>query len=231
MPSSEPPLPEALIAAALRERLALFGALHPDPDPCLPESAGLGPDGGKNSGTLLLFGPAEPGFWDHFTAQPEYSDGAPDPLDRWSKRVLVPLAQAAGGTALFPSDGPPYPPFIAWALASGQAFTSPVGLLVHHTAGLMVSYRGAIYLPTRHALPVTAANPCESCAAQPCRTACPVAALTPAGYDIPACKSFLATPEGTDCMTQGCAVRRACPLSQTYGRLPGQSAFHMKAFR
>ena len=36
--------------------------------------------------TLVLLGPAEPGFWPAFTASPEFKDGAPDPLGperRW----------------------------------------------------------------------------------------------------------------------------------------------------
>lgn len=184
-------------------------------------------DGGT---TILLLGPREPGFWAHFTAQPEYSDGLPDPLDRWSKRAIGWLARALSGRAIFPSDGPPYPPFQDWALRSGQAFVSPVGMLVHARAGLMLSFRGALRLPGQRRLPAAAANPCETCADQPCLSACPVDALGPKGYDVPACKAHIANPAGQDCMTQGCAARRACPISQTYGRVAEQSAFHMRAF-
>ena len=115
--------------------------------------------------TLVLLGPREPGFWTAFTAAPEYGDGAPDPLDRWSSRVIGDLAQALDATAYFPFGGPPYQPFIAWAQASGRAHVSPVGLLVHDTAGLMVSYRGAlgfadsIDAPPRRPIPATAAPP------------------------------------------------------------------------
>ena len=41
--------------------------------------------------TLLLLGPAEPGFWAHLTSAPEW-DGAPDPVDRWSRRVIGRIA-------------------------------------------------------------------------------------------------------------------------------------------
>jgi ferredoxin len=192
--------------------LAIFGMLH---------------DGGD---TIVLLGPDEPGFWAHFIAQPEVGDGAPNPMDRWSKRVITALAADWGGSALFPSDGVPYPPFQDWARRSGQSFTSPVGMLVHIRAGLMVSYRGAIRLPGNRALQNPGANPCNSCAVKPCRTACPVDALDPQGYNVSACKSHVTSPDGRDCMTQGCAARRACPISQTYGRLSEQSAFHMRAF-
>lgn len=192
--------------------LEIFGALHED------------------GATILLLGPHEPGFWAHFTAQPEYGDRAPDPLDRWSKRAIGALAADWGGTAIFPSDGPPYPPFQNWAIRSRQAFVSPVGMLVHVRAGLMISYRGAIRLPGEHPLPAPSANPCESCVSQPCRSACPVGALSRARYDVPACKSHISSPDGHDCLSQGCAARRACPISGTYGRVASQSAFHMRAF-
>ncbi|MDA5093296.1 ferredoxin [Aliiroseovarius sp. KMU-50] len=179
--------------------------------------------------TVLLLGPHEPGFWSEFSTSPEYLDGQPDPLDRWSKRVVMGLAMAWGGQALFPSDGPPYPPFFHWAQNSGRAWQSPVTLLVHDRAGLWVSYRGAIRLPFElHAL-APAPAPCGSCHA-PCKTACPVNALTDQGYDLDRCHAHLDTQDGQDCMTLGCKVRAVCPLSQSYGRLAKQSHFHMKAF-
>jgi epoxyqueuosine reductase len=94
--------------------------------------------------SLVLLGPAARGFWPHFTASKEYRDGAANPLDRWSERVISGLAEQLGATPFFPFGGPPYQPFIGWALASGSAHLSPVGLLVHERAGLMVSYRGAL---------------------------------------------------------------------------------------
>lgn len=201
--------------------LSLLGGLHPEPDaPHLP----------PGTGTLLLLGPGEPGFWSRVTASPEFADGAADPLDRWSRRVIGDLARALGGTALFPFGGPPWLPFLDWATRSGAFWSSPVGMLVHAEAGLMVSIRGALALGPRLALPAPPPKPCDTCAAQPCRTACPVDALGPKGYDVAACRGWLDGPAGTDCLDIGCAARRACPVSRTYPRDPAQSAFHMRAF-
>ena len=197
-------------------RLSIFGGLR----------QGL-PDG---LGTLILLGPREPGFWTHFTAQPEYRDGCRDPLDRWSERVIGEIAKALNARAYFPFGGPPWHPFVAWALASGRAHVSPVGLLVHDTAGLMVSFRGAIGFEEVLDLPDPPPPPCDSCEDRPCLGACPVDALSPAGYDVAACKADLGRQEN-DCMERGCAVRRACPVSVAHGRLEQQSAFHMDAFR
>lgn len=178
--------------------------------------------------TLLLIGPAEPGFWPHLTAQPEW-DGTPDPVDRWSRRVIGRLACDLGAKALFPFGGPPYHSFYRWALRTGQVWDSPVRLLVHARQGLMVSFRGALALKEAIDLSPPATRPCDTCPA-PCLTACPVKALTDKCYDLPACHRFLDQPEGQDCMTSGCQVRRACPLSQSYARLPEQSGYHMRQF-
>lgn len=200
-----------LAAAARPHGLSVLGALH------------------DKGGTVVLLGPDEPRFWPLFQATPEYSDARPDPLDRWSKRLIPPLAETFGGHAVFPSDGPPFAPFISWALASGRIWQAPVNLLVHDTAGLFVSFRGALLLPGLLDLPTPAQNPCEKCAEKPCLSACPAAALTQASYDVSACHTFLNTKNGADCLANGCHVRRACPVGRNR-RAPAQSAFHMRAF-
>jgi hypothetical protein len=204
--------------AAASERLAIRGTA-----PVLPED-GLPP----TLRSVILLGPDEPAFWPHFQTSREARDGAPDPLDRWSRRVIGRLACAQGAKALFPFGGPPWRPIIAWALRSGRAHQSLVTLLVHPETGLFFSLRGAIAIGD--ALPPDPApSPCASCVTRPCLTACPPAALTAGGYDVATCHAFLDTAAGSDCMEQGCAVRRACPVGRDR-RLPAQSAFHMKAF-
>ena len=198
-------------AAAQAAGLAVFGGFHPE-----------------TGGTLVLLGPAEPGFWQLITESLEYGDA--DAVDQWSLRVIGGLAEDLDASALFPFGGPPYQPFVSWALASGRAWASPVRILVHDRAGLWVSYRGAVALRDRLALPAPALNPCESCAARPCLSACPAKALTGEGYDLPGCHAYLDTEGGHACLSSGCGVRRACPVSQAYGRLPEQSAYHMRQF-
>lgn len=205
---------------AAPHRLGLFGALRLTPED------GLAP----GLETLVLLGPEEPGFWAHLKESPEWQDGRPDPVDRWSRRVIGRLACDLQAKALFPFGGPPHRPFYQWALRSGRAFASPVTLLVHDRAGLFVSYRGAIALKERVDLPPAAPNPCDDCTAKPCLTACPPGALGADGYDVPACHHFLDQPHGKDCLTGGCGVRRACPVSQAYGRVEEQSAYHMRLF-
>ncbi|MGL4236098.1 ferredoxin [Tabrizicola sp.] len=209
----------AIEARLAPERLEVLGGL------AVAEGEGGFPKGTR---TLLLLGPREPGFWAHLTSQPEW-DGQPDPVDRWSRRVIGRLACDLGAKALFPFGGPPYHPFYQWALRTGRVWESPVRLLVHARQGLMVSFRGALALKEVLDLPPAAPRPCDTCPA-PCLTACPAEALTAAGYDVPRCHAFLDRPEGQDCMAGGCLVRRACPVSQSYARLLEQSAYHMGQF-
>ena len=182
----------------------------------------------KGTRTLLLLGPRQPGFWPHLQAQPEW--GGPDPVDRWSRRVIGRLACDLGAKALFPFGGPPYQPFYTWAMRSGAVWESPVKLLVHGAQGLMVSFRGALALKEVVDLPPPAAAALRHLRDKPCLTACPVGALTGAGYDVPACHAHLDRPEGAACMTGGCLVRATCPVSRGHARMPEQSAYHMRQF-
>jgi epoxyqueuosine reductase len=171
-------------------------------------------------------------WWDHFSQTPEYNDSQHDPVDRWSKRILNDLAERAGARAYFPSDGPPYAPFIAWAKETGRFWQSPTGMLIHDTTGLMISIRGALEFSHPVGDIACTTNPCEGCSDRPCIAACPVGALSGTQpYDVPACKAFLDTENGQACMSGGCLVRQACPVSQAFGRPSAQSGFHMKAFR
>ncbi len=198
--------------------LSVVGAFHPDPETA-PQKCG----------TLVLLGPKEPGFWRRITSAPEI--GAPDPVDRWSERVIGALAGKLGAQAVFPFGGPPHHPFIKWALASGQVWSSPVGLLVHDVAGLFLSFRGALLFQQHLELaPVAGLNPCVACAQKPCLTACPAGALAASGYDVAGCHDWLNNNAGKACLSGGCLVRRSCPASRSYGRLAEQSAHHMRHF-
>jgi hypothetical protein len=198
--------------------LTVLGAFHPEASDAVPVSCG----------TLALIGPREPEFWEVFRSSPEFGDGAADPLNRWSVRVIGALADRFGAKSLYPFGEACPLPFIAWAQRTRQAWTSPVGLLVHATVGLWVSYRGALAFGERMDLPEPGIRPCDGCPG-PCRTACPVGALVAGGYDVPACHAYLDTAAGQYCLGSGCLVRSACPVG-TGRRPPPQSAFHMAAF-
>ena len=201
--------------------LAIFGGFHPDEQDKIP----------KGTRTLIMLGPREPGFWAYLKSQEEFQQGLPNPLDRWSKRVIDLIGIKSGGEPIYPFGGPPYHPFMTWALKTGRSWHSPVQFLVHETAGLMVSYRGVLAYQDHIPLPEPpGVSPCETCADKPCMTACPIGVLTPDGYDADGCRTYIGSFEGQDCLGMGCQVRRICPVSQTYQRDPRQSEFHQMAF-
>jgi hypothetical protein len=202
--------------------MAQRGAFHPTAEDGVP----------SHPGTLVLLGFVDRTQWPGFAASPEASDGRPNPLDRWSRRVIGDLAGTLGATALFPFEGPPWLPFQRWAMKAEPVHRSMLGMLIHPDWGLWHSYRGALAFAERLALParVDRPSPCDSCGAKPCLAACPVGAFTPERYDVDACAGHLRSPRGTDCLELSCRAREACPVGadHRYGR--EQAGFHMRAF-
>jgi len=190
------------------------------------------PDG-TPVGTLILAGLIGSAQWPGFAASREARDGAPDPLDRWSRRLIDGLAAELGAAALYPFGGSPYHPFQRWARRAEPVFPSPLGMLVHPEFGLWHSYRGALLLSERWPLPrrEVAKNPCDGCADRPCLSACPVGAFfRPGAYDERACASHLEASAGSDCRSGGCLARRACPVGREHAYGSEQARFYIDAF-
>jgi ferredoxin len=189
-------------------------------------------EGNPSAETLILVGFIGSENWPTFTTSPEATDGQPDPLDRWSTRVITAVAQSLGATPLFPFDGPPYLPFQRWAQKAEPVHPSPLGILIHPDWGLWHAYRGALAFAERIDLPPPdlSPSPCDSCAGKPCLSACPVDAFSPAGYDVHACVIHIAASTGAECMSAGCLARRACPIGPDYRHNPAQAWFHQQAF-
>ena len=221
--------PTDLAAAIPQAALALRGAFHPTPEDQVPPF----PDG-TPTGTLLLLGWTGGAQFPAFTASPEYQDEKPNPLDRYTSRLLARAARELNAQALHPGAGPPYLPFQRWAIRAEALTQSPIGLLIHPKWGLWHAYRGALALRETLPLAETPAHPapCETCP-RPCLTACPVSAFTPptketGAYDTQACATHLADPVSA-CPTTGCAARLACPVHPPIPYSPDQRRFHMAA--
>ena len=84
-------------AAATAAGLALRGGF------ALTDAERVGPL--ATARTLVLLGFVGAEQWPAFAGSPEASDGAPHPLDRWSRRVVTALAAALGGDAAVPVRG------------------------------------------------------------------------------------------------------------------------------
>ncbi|HET9977521.1 MAG TPA: hypothetical protein VFQ20_08805 [Burkholderiaceae bacterium] len=182
---------------------------------------------------LALVGVAGAAFWPHFVASPQYADGAPHPLDRWSRAVGDALAARAGGHALYPFGGPPHHPFQRWVERAEGLHASPLGLRLHPRYGLWHSYRFALALPAApDARPahMDRTDHCARCASQPCLSACPVNAFTGSAYRAEACVDHLLSQPEPACRATGCLARHACPLGQAFAPRAEQARFHMDAF-
>jgi ferredoxin-like protein FixX len=207
------------ISSLLAEHgLILRGGFHPD-----AEEGGLL----QNAATVLLVGNAGGAMWEAFSP---HIDGEPNPLDRWTKRVIDPIAEKFDARVIYPF-GPDAAPFQRWALRAESVHASPIGILIHPEYGLWHAYRAALLFSERLDLPprTEAASPCDTCVAKPCLSACPVGAFTGTAYDVGACAAHLASSEQT-CLGAGCRARAACPIGEQWRYLEAQTRFHMAAF-
>jgi hypothetical protein len=209
-----------MVVRAATVGLTVVGAFHPQAGDREPEGVG----------TIFLLGALGDRMWEVFSGSPEASDARPDPLDRWSRRVIGNLAANLDAVALYPFGGPPYQPFQRWAARGEGAVASPVAMQVTFARGLWASYRGALGFRESVALAGReSANPCPACPA-PCLTACPVDAFAGGAYDVPRCVAHITSPAGAACREGGCLVRHACPAGRDVTPPAEQRRFHMDAF-
>lgn len=228
------PSPPAARRAAIDAAITAAG-LAPRGWIAVDDADGLAalPDG-RAPTALVLVGWLGRTGWSPFAAAPEPRDGRPDPLDRWSARVLGDLAEGLGGAALFPFGGPPWWPFQRWGARAEPLAVSPLGLMIHPEAGLWHGWRGALAFaddvgPIEPPTPVAA--PCETCGHRRCLTNCPVDAFSNGGYDLARCLAHVESPRGALCRTDGCRARDACPVGRGRRYADDQIRFLMRAFR
>jgi hypothetical protein len=206
-----------LSAALAPHGLIIRGGFHPL----------AGEVGHDDVATVILIGNAGAAMWGAFAP---HIDGTKNPLDRWTKQVIDPIAVRFGAHAAYPF-GPDLWPFQRWALRAESVHASPLGILIHSEYGLWHSYRAALFFSQVLDLPQRPdrQSPCDTCAAKPCLSACPAGAFNGRSYDLPACANHLSSPEA-DCGNVGCHARNACPVGKEWRYPDAQIRFHMAAF-
>ena len=188
---------------------------------------------GDSARAVVLVGQIGGSLWPTFCAWRAGDDGAADPLDRWSKAVVDPIAATWAATAFYPSD-PPWQPFQRWAMQAEGLKASPLGILIHPEYGVWHGYRAALAfadVPSGLEAPVQGPHPCDTCLEKPCLTTCPANAIQPQGFLYTPCRSHLAAEAGRDCLDLGCLARNACPVGAAYRYPPEQLRFHMAALK
>jgi hypothetical protein len=182
--------------------------------------------------SVILLGNVGSELWDKSGAEIA-ALGDPDPLDRWTRSVIEPIASSVGGLALFPFAGPPYWPFQRWAERAEGVRQSPIGIQIHPEFGLWHAYRAAILLRGMIELPrQEQTHPCDTCVDRPCLTHCPVNAFTSTGYEVDRCVDHVVAVQNEtgSCSTVGCLARLACPIGTAWRYRPEHARFHMHAF-
>jgi len=174
----------------------------------------------------LLIGNAGPDMWRELSLSAEYGDGAPNPMNRWTKRVLDVISDDYEARAVYPFDEP-YWPFQRLAQKAIGVKASPLGILMHPEYGLWHAFRGLLIFSETHefvsqinVLIQNAQNlihPCDTCEEKPCLTACPVDAFTGERLEVDKCFTHLDDGAQPHCMSLGCQA--------------AQVKFHMKAYR
>ena len=216
------------VAAAIeRTGLAVRGGFHPEPEDGVPKLPG-----GAEAATLILVGNVGSSVWEPFAAA-GFIGRTENPLDDWSREVVSKLGHELGAEPLFPFGGPPFLPFIRWALRADTVWPSVMGPLIHPRYGLWHAYRGALSFPERFDLPPrdrAAGRPCDECRERPCLSPCPVGAVREGAFDGGACANWLMDRPRCECREAGCLARRACPVGRAHVYRPAHAAFHMTAF-
>jgi hypothetical protein len=179
----------------------------------------------------LIVGSGGPTFFDRFDAGPEAVDGVPNPLDRYTERVVTGAARdllAPRGSAHavhFPFGVRPLIPFQRLGRAAGLGGPGPLGLQIHPTFGPWWAYRALIVLDR----PLPAAPPtgdgCAGCDA-PCVAACPAGAVARTGFDIVSCQARRLVAE--PCRLS-CVARITCVRGPEHRYRDEELAFHMRA--
>ena len=217
----------AIVAAVERTGLRVRGGFHPGPGDALPRLRT-----GEEAATLILVGNVGSSLWAPFVDS-GYPARSPHPLDDWSREVVSGLSRELGAEPLFPFGGPPFLPFIRWALQADTVWPSVMGPLIHPRFGLWHAYRGALSFPERIELPSRApagVRPCDECPDRPCLAPCPVGAVGEEAFDAAGCAGWLVDRPRGECREAGCLARRACPVGREYAYRPEHAAFHMAAF-
>ena len=187
---------------------------------------------GTEAGTLILVGNVGSSLWDPF-GESGFIGRSEHPLDDWSREAVSAVAEEFGAEPLFPFGGPPFLPFIRWALRADTVWPSVMGPLIHPQYGLWHAYRGALSFAERLDLPPRDAagrRPCDECRERPCLSTCPVGAVREGAFDAAGCAKWLTDRPRCECRAAGCLARRACPIGREHAYEPRHAAFHMAAF-
>jgi hypothetical protein len=181
----------------------------------------------------LLIGSGGREFFDRFVAETLPGDGAPDPLDRFTRATVDRVVgdtlalSTVGHRVLFPfvkSDAPVIP-FQRLGRAAGLGGPGPLALQIHPEYGPWWAYRALLVLDHEAPPGPPLGDGCAGCDA-PCVAACPAHAVRVSGFVIDACHARRLQAEAC---RLSCAARIRCVRGPQHQYGEGQLAFFMAA--
>jgi hypothetical protein len=178
---------------------------------------------------VIVLGNGGTALWSAFRAEADVAD-LTDPLDRFVARAVEDAVRdVPDARCRFPSD--PRVDFRLLGELAGLGRPSLLGLLVHPTYGPWIGLRAAVIVPdeVRAPRPADGFDPCPTCVERPCLAACPVGAIGPGGWDVPACTAHRLARD--DHCASGCTARIACVYGRPHVPPPDALAFHQAAAR
>jgi ferredoxin len=185
--------------------------------------------------SAIVVGSGGRALFERFRAAPEASDGARNPLDRFTRATVVAaVSETLGGAGLahriyFPfTDSVPALPFQRLGRAAGIGPPGPLGLQIHPTLGPWWAYRALIALVGEWSdlAPVERlGDACAGCPA-PCVAACPAGAVRLGGFSVADCHARRRTAPACHL---SCEARVRCVRGVEHRYSDEQLAFHMAA--
>jgi hypothetical protein len=222
------------VAQALERALAREGLFVVRPvDQAALDRAGVGfaLDGIlPGAGAALVVGDGGGAFFARFTASGAAGE-APDPLDRYTVRVIEKAVSGVLGARVphairFPFDsGPPLLPIQRIGIAAGLPPPGPLGLQIHPVFGPWWGYRALVVLGGSVPPAAPLASPCAGCPA-PCLPVCRGQAVALTGLRAGACVDHRLRDPACE---EDCVARRGCFVGGVHAYSPAQLAFHMRA--
>lgn len=159
--------------------------------------------------------------------------GTADPLDAFTRQVIedavAPLIVGQAVRFLYPFRFPDDPvSFMRLARLAGLGQPGLVGVLIHPVYGPWIALRAALLVPADVVgpRPADGFDPCPTCAERACIPACPVGAVTAAGWDVPRCATHRARDD--DPCAARCHARFDCVVGRTH-RYPSAALAHHQA--
>jgi hypothetical protein len=190
--------------------------------------------------TAIVIGNGGGALWDAYQSHCGLDPGWAErdhPLDDFTRfvveeRAAMALAGLGRVRLLYPFRFPEDPvSFLRLGAVAGLGRPSLLGVLVHPVYGPWMALRAAILTTARLDAPRPADgfDPCPTCTERACVSACPAAAVSERGWDVPACGAHRGRDD--DPCAPRCHARFECVLGRAHRYPAAALAYHQRRAR